>query len=587
MLQFPASGGSSQLNHRWVVRPPAPADAFQRFSDIPAPIVQVLYQRGLRTRQAVDDFLSHAAPLHNPFLMKGMTDTVRRLRQAIADGETVLVHGDFDADGVTSTVVMVTGLHALGANVAPYIPHRVDEGYGLNADAIHKMKARGINLMVTVDCGIRANAEIELANELGIEVLVTDHHSVPTELPAALAVVNPHQPGCDYPYKPLAGVGLAWKTIQALWLAERKNPIGKARDPHFDPNSLLELVAIGTVADVAPLTGENRTLVWRGLEQLRRTTRPGLLALYESSRLNPVHLTEESIGFVIGPRINAAGRLDHAILAYKLLHTPDPIQARQLAMSLEEKNRERQDKTKQALDRAFSQLPQEVQPLVMVRDTHCPEGIVGLVAGRLQEKFYRPAIVVSVGEELSRASCRSIPGFHITHALDEVSNLLERHGGHAQAAGFTVRTERLPQLQQQLLEIAHTRLLVEGSIADLEPKLELDGELSLEEITPTLHEYLVQLAPFGELNREPLWLAQNVRVEAVRAVGSNGTHLQLTFRDRHRKQWRGVAFRQGHRLQSLRSIPTTIDIAYAIKKSEWQGESRTELHITDFRSPLA
>jgi single-stranded-DNA-specific exonuclease len=223
------------------VRPPAPADAFQRFPDIPAPIVQVLYQRGLRTPQSVDDFLSHATPLHNPFLMKGMTDTVHRLRQAIADGEAILVHGDFDADGVTSTVVMVTGLHALGANVAPYIPHRVDEGYGLNPEAIHKMKARGISLMITVDCGIRATPEIALANELGIDVLVTDHHSVPEELPAAYAVVNPHQPGCEYPYKPLAGVGLAWKTIQALWLAERKNPIGKARDPKFDPNTLLEL----------------------------------------------------------------------------------------------------------------------------------------------------------------------------------------------------------------------------------------------------------------------------------------------------------------------------------------------------------
>lgn len=586
MLQLLLCGGCSQLNHRWVVRPPAPADAFQRFSDIPAPIVQVLYQRGLRTRDAVDNFLSHAAPLHNPFLMKGMTATVHRLRQAIAEGEAVLVHGDFDADGVTSTVVMVTGLHALGANVAPYIPHRVDEGYGLNPEAIHKMKARGISLMITVDCGIRANPEIALANELGIDVLVTDHHSVPEELPAAYAVVNPHQPGCEYPYKPLAGVGLAWKTIQALWLAERKNPIGKARDPQFDPNTLLELVALGTVADVAPLTGENRTLVWRGLAQLKHTTRPGLLALYQISRLNPTYLSEESIGFIIGPRINAAGRLDHAILAYKLLFTEDAAQAHDLALELEAKNRERQDKTKQALDRAFSQLPEGTPPLLMVRDSHCPEGIVGLVAGRLQEKYYRPAIVISEGKELSRASCRSIPGFHITHALQEAGDLLERFGGHAQAAGFTVRTERLPLLEQKLQQIAHTRLMVEGSAEALEPKLELDGELPLHQITPQLHDYLAKLAPFGELNREPLWLARNVRVDTIRPVGTGNTHLQFTFRDSQRRQWRGVAFRQGHRFDSLRSI-STLDIAYAIKQSQWQGESRTELHITDFRSPLA
>ncbi len=447
------------------------------------------------------------------------------------------------------------------------------------------MKARGISVMITVDCGIRANPEIALANELGIDVLVTDHHSVPDTLPAAYAVVNPHQPECPYPYKPLAGVGLAWKTVQALWLAERKNPIGKARIAHFDPACLLELVALGTVADVAPLTDENRTLVWRGLEQLRQTTRPGLLALYDIARVNPVHLTEESIGFIIAPRINAAGRLDHAILAYKLLYTDNKEQAHALALDLEAKNRERQDKTKHALDRAFSQLSDENATLLIVRDNLCPEGIVGLVAGRLQEKYYRPAIVVAEGHELSRASCRSIPEFHITNALEEVKELLERYGGHAQAAGFTVRTDRLPVLEQQLKQIAHNQLMVKSRAGDLEPKLELAAELPLHQITPRLHEYLGKLAPFGEHNREPLWLASGVRVEGMRAVGTGNTHLQFTFRDRERRQWRGVAFRQGHRFDSLRSS-SLLDIAYSVKKSQWQGESRTELHITDFRFPL-
>lgn len=570
------------MNKRWELRPPVAADVLQRFPDLPAPIAQVLIQRGLNSRVAIDNFLEHAAPLHNPFLLRGMTETVRRIRDAIANDEPIIVHGDFDADGVTSTVVMVTGLHALGATVSPYIPHRVDEGYGLNAEAIHKMRAHGFTLMITVDCGIRANAEIDLANELGIDVLVTDHHSV-GELPDALAIINPHQKDCDYPYDYLAGVGLAWKTVQALWLAERKSPIGKARDPQFDPNILLDLVALGTVADVAPLTGENRTLVWRGLEQLRRTQRAGLLAIYETAHLNAAHITEESIGFAIGPRINAAGRLDHAKLAYKLLFTDSATQAQELALTLEQKNRERQDKTKAALERAFQQLPDPMLPLLMVRDNHCPEGIVGLVAGRLQEKFYRPAIVVSEGEELSRASCRSIPGFNITKALDQVGTMLERHGGHAQAAGFTVKTERLPQLHTALQKIAQDYLL--DHEAEMEPTLHLDAELALRDITPDFHQALARLAPFGELNREPVWLARRLRVESVRQVGANQAHLQMTFRDAGRK-WHAIAFRQGARLSEVAPF-STIDIAYTIKQSVWQGESRTELHIADFRSARA
>lgn len=554
-------------------------------SDIPAPVAQVLYTRGLHTRQEVDDFLVRSAPLHNPFLMKGMRETVERIRHAIATNEPIIVHGDFDADGVTSTVVMVTGLHALGANVAPYIPHRVDEGYGLNPDAIYKMKAKGVSLMVTVDCGIRANAEITLANELGIDVLVTDHHS-PRVLPDALAIVNPHQEGCPYPYKYLAGVGLAWKTIQALCLAERKNPIGKMRDPQFDPNTLLEMVALGTVADVAPLTGENRTLVFRGLKQLRQTTRPGLLALYQIAGLDPNRMDEESIGFIIGPRINAAGRLDHAILAYKLLHTQDSEAAYNLAVQLEEKNRERQSKTKEALDRAFQQLPDPIGALLMVKDTRTPEGIVGLVAGRLQEKYYRPTIVISQGDEFSRASCRSIPEFHITRALDQVAPLLERHGGHAQAAGFTVRTERLTQLQTALSQIAQDTLFSVPTTT-LQPQLKLDAELPLSEVRSDLYNYIVKLAPFGEENREPLWLARNVRVDSARAVGSGGAHLQLTLRDENRRQWKAIAFRQGPRLETIGSLPTTLDLAYSIKLGSWQGESRLELHLQDFRAPIA
>ncbi|MBA3533450.1 MAG: single-stranded-DNA-specific exonuclease RecJ, partial [Ardenticatenales bacterium] len=504
----------------WTIHPRAPEKHFARFAHLPWPVAQILFNRKLTTPAEVDSFFARQAEQDNPFHLRGMTEAVTRIRAAIEQGERILVHGDFDADGVTSTAVMVTGLHALGAEVAPYIPHRVDEGYGLNEEAVHKMKRLGISLMVTVDCGIRAHKEIDLANELGIDVVVTDHHS-PHVLPNAYAIVNPHQEGCEYPHKMLAGVGLAWKTIQALTLAERKRPLGKQRAP-VELEELLTLVAIGTVADIAPLTGENRKLVWRGLVQLRQTRRPGLLAMMDRARVKVAEADTETIGFALGPRINAAGRLDHAKIAYQLLRAQDNDEAYHLADELEQKNRQRQEKTQQALRRAYEQLGDTTAPLLLVSDEHCPEGIVGLVAGRLLEQFYRPTIVVSQGPEWSRASCRSIPEFHITQALDQLAPLLERHGGHAAAAGFTVRTENLPALEAELSALAKEALVRAapgGDISKLAPRLKLDAELPLHEIDDTLIDALEQLAPFGAENSPPLWMSRHVRVREAQAVG--------------------------------------------------------------------
>lgn len=569
------------MERYWTIRPRAPESHFARFASLPRPIAQLLYNRGLREPNEVEAFLARAATETNPFRMRGMKEAVERIREAITRGEQIVVHGDFDADGVTSTTVMVTGLEALGARVKAYIPHRVDEGYGLNAPAIRRLAASGCSLMVTVDCGIRANQEIALANEVGLEVVVTDHHS-PGELPDALAIVNPHQPACPYPYKGFAGVGLAWKTIQALDLAERKRPLGVETTP-LDVGSLLDLVALGTVADMVPLTGENRALVWQGLEQLRQTQRVGLLALMESARIAPAAATEESIGFFLGPRINAAGRLAHAKLAYRLLRTRDSGEAYRLAAELEQKNRERQHLTKLALARAQEQLSDPAAPLLMVCDPACPEGIVGLVAGRLLEEYYRPVVVVAQGEEWSRASCRSIPEFHITRALEQVAPLLERYGGHAAAAGFTVRTERLPELTQALTRIAQEALLTpgpDGRPIDLRPRLVADAELPLHEIDESLVSALDALAPFGTDNREPLWMCRNLVLRDARPVGDSKSHLKLTLLDARQRAWSAIAFQQGHRLGDL---TRTLDIAFSVKQSEWQGRQRLELQVTDFR----
>lgn len=567
------------MNRIWKTRPRAPENHFAAFSHLPQPLAQLLWNRGIKHLSQAEAFFARQVEQDNPFGMRGMVEAVTRIRQAIARGEKIIVHGDFDADGVTSTAVMVTGLHALGAEVAPYIPHRVDEGYGLNGEAIHKMHRAGVQLMVTVDCGIRAGEEIALANQLGIDVIVTDHHSPPEQLPAALAIVNPHQPGCTYPHKMLAGVGLAWKTIQALWLAERKSPIGRSRG-ELDLSELLEWVALGTVADVAPLAGENRALVWRGLQQLHSTQNSGLLALAESAGVKPDAINAESIAFFLGPRINAAGRLDSAMLAYKLLRAHDMVQARALADQLEKQNRSRQQLTLQAMSRADAQLTDPEAPLLMVVDNQCPEGIVGLVAGRLCERHYRPTIVLAQGPEHSRASCRSIAEFHITKALDQVAPLLERYGGHAAAAGFTVRNENLPALERELRAIAAQQLAPRIAAGELHPTLELDGELFLPAVDDNFFQMLEQLAPFGEANRLPVWLATNITVQDARPVGSNNAHLKLTLRDQSQRLWRAIAFRQGYRAMGL---PRQLDIAFTLTQNEWQGQRNLELQLVDFR----
>ncbi|MGH2542999.1 MAG: single-stranded-DNA-specific exonuclease RecJ, partial [Ardenticatenaceae bacterium] len=371
-------------------------------------------------------------------------------------------------------------------------------------------------------------------------------------------------------------VGLAWKAVQALLLAERKSPVGHLHEP-FSLGDLLDLVALGTVADVADLVGENRTLVWAGLERLRVTERPGLVALMQSAHVAPGEVDAEAIGFWLGPRINAAGRLEHAMTAYQLLRATTMERAEELAERLEFLNRRRQELTRQALARAEAQITDPCAPLLLVSDEQCPEGIVGLVAGRLVEEYYRPAVVVSQGPEWSKASCRSIPGFDITEALDELAPLLERHGGHAAAAGFTVRTENLPALEKGLIRVAAEKL---SQLDSLCPPLVGDAELPLHDIDHTLFNALQWLAPFGAKNEAPLWMCRNVRVRDARQVGSDQKHLKLTLLDERRRTWRAIAFRHGTRYDAL---PPVLDIAFSIKRNEWNGSSRLELHLADFR----
>ncbi len=568
---------------RWEIAPPMPRRQRERLSHLHPLLVQVLYNRGVIEPVEADAFLARLARFDDPFRMTGIPAAVARIRTAIVEREPIVVYGDFDADGVTATVLLVQALTAFGAQVTPYIPHRVDEGYGLNCDALEKIAGWGTRLVITVDCGIRSAGEVAYGNTLGLELIVTDHHSIQRSgdedvLPPALAVVNPKQQADPYPAKDLAGVGLAFKLAQALLLAEKRDPVA-ASPVELGERDLLDLVALGTVADLAPLLDENRSLVQRGLAELNKPRRPGIVAMLEEAKLLPGRIDATAIGFVLGPRLNAAGRLDTAKISYDLLTAPDVLTAQPLAARLSELNRRRQDLTQQRVTQAKNLIAADRPDrfLYLVSHPDFEPGIVGLVAGRLTEELYRPALVAEVGAETTHGSARSIPEFNVTAALDECRELLARHGGHAAAAGFTVRNENLPLLAARLEEIAIREL----AGLDLLPSLNIDAAVELGDLDWAVHDLLRQLEPCGYANPQPVFAALGVELTGYRQVGTDRQHLKLSVRDpQGGKGWDAIAFRQGHWFGQL---APRIDVAFTLEANEFNGERRLQLNVKDLR----
>ncbi len=561
--------------YRWEVTPPAPQAHLARFDTLDPLVVQLLYNRGLVEPDEVRAFLEAEPDDDNPFRLRGMNTAVTRIRQAIRQGERIAVYGDFDVDGVTSTALLIQVLRALGADAEPYIPHRVEEGYGLNTDALDELASRGTRLVITVDCGVRAVDEVQHGRHLGLDMIITDHHEPPEDLPPALALINPRQPGCRYSFKSLPGVGLAFKLAQALLRVERRVPLGTARGS-ISEEELLDLVALGVVADLAPLLGENRALVHRGLAVLNRAERVGVRALMEVAGVKPGRIGSETIGFVLGPRINAAGRLDHAMLAYRLLVTQDPNEAQQLAEKLDARNRERQTLTEAVLEQALAQIEgKEDAFFLIVGGKDFAPGVVGLVASRLTEQFYRPSLVLELGEETSHGSARSIPDFNIVRALDEVADLLTKYGGHAAAAGLTVATEKLEVLRARLHQIAAREL----ADVELVPALTIDAEWPLARLTPKTFRALADLEPFGVGNPAPLLLARNVILRGYSAVGDEENHLRLKLQQ-DRIIWDAMAFRQGYWANNM---PERIDIVYTPKIEVWNDQEWLRLDVKDMR----
>jgi len=558
---------------RWEAVPRAPEAHFAKFPDIPPLIVQILYNRGFTDADEVRNFLTHGWVEDDPLMLKGMSEAVERLSRAIVEQEPIAVYGDYDADGVTSTALMMNVLTALGARVQPYIPNRFDEGYGLNNEALTELAEQGIRVVLTVDCGIRSVKEVAYGNSLGLDIIITDHHTVGEEIPPALAAINPKQEDCAYPFEELAGVGLAYKLAQGLLQSDALGDHDYT-DLH---QQFLDLVAVGTVADLAPLYGENRKLVQQGLEQLNKSLRPGIKALMDLVETRSSTISTGTIGFVIGPRLNAAGRLDSALAAYELLMAQNDDDANPLAVQLDAQNRERQQLTLDTVEMSRQAVldDEAKQPLYFVAHPDFNAGIVGLAASRVAEEFYRPALIASRGEEFTKGSARSIPEFHITEALDQCADLLVRYGGHAAAAGFTVENENVPALQERLLDIAQQQL----DVKELRPTITVDGEVNLRGVRPALVEAIATLAPFGCGNPTPCFLSRGLRVKYLKPVGHEDRHLRLILDD-GRQTWNGIAFRQGYWARELQTSQY-IDVVYNLEFNEWNGDRTMQLNIKD------
>jgi single-stranded-DNA-specific exonuclease len=564
---------------RWQVAPSAPTAFLNRLPSVNALVAQVLYNRGIVEQDAMTAFLEGEVEVHNPFRMRDVSHAVTLIRQAIERGDVFVVYGDYDVDGVTGSAVLVQTLRSLGASATAYIPNRVDEGYGLNAEAITELAQAGTRVLVTVDCGIRSLDEVALARRLGMTVIVTDHHHVGPALPRADAVVNPLCDDCDYPFKDLAGVGVAYKLAQALLRTNAQVPLATTR-AELNEEDLLDLVALGTVADMVPLLGENHTLVAEGLERINQARRPGLSALMVVAGVMPGNVTTSTIGFVLAPRVNAAGRISEALTAFDLMLADDMTHALPLAQELDDLNQERRDLTSQVQARSREMIVsgEEVPPLLLAASSDFPHGVVGLAASRLLDEFYRPAVVVSIDGAWSKGSARSIPEFHITEALDATADLLERHGGHAAAAGFTVRTERLPRLKAHLLGLAREAL----AGLPLVPTLQVDAEVPLEALSWDLFRDLERLQPCGFGNPAPVLVSRRVHVRSARAVGSQGRHLKLYLADRQGRSWDAIAFRQGDWIGRL---PDWIDVAYVLEENQWNGRVNLQLNVKDIHFP--
>jgi len=558
------------ISRKWIIKTPHPQLQVLLSNELKLhPVVaQLLINRGVETPQEARDFLDgDFASLHDPFLLKDMEKAVARLTEAKIRKEKVMIFGDYDVDGVTSSAVLACAFKQFGLEAINHIPHRLRDGYGLNHAIAKEAKDKGVTLLVAVDCGISAVAEVETLRQEGIDVIVVDHHEpLADKLPKAVAVIDPKRKDCLYPFGSLAAVALAFKLAQAL--------LGK------DYRNNLDLVTLGTIADVVPLYGENRTLVKEGLPCIEKTTNLGLQALIKTARIKGKKVTPKSVGFILGPRINAMGRIDSAEKSLRLLLTEDQLEAEQIAATLETHNRQRQETQGAIIEEALHKVEHEVNfkndRVIVVSAQGWHRGVVGIVAARIMDTFYRPAIVLSVEDGIATGSARSIEGFHLFDALSKCAHLLEDFGGHDYAAGLTILERNIDAFRQEMNQIAHDTLRDE----DLTPSLSLDCEIPLSSVTLDLVKIVNRLYPFGEGNPEPLFCSRNVIVKSPPVVLGRDT-LKFWVTDK-KVVVSAVGFGMGA-YQTLVAQGKPIDIAYAISIDDWNKEPTVQLELKDVK----
>lgn len=569
----------------WQLKPPVPRAILEQFPELRSLVLQLLYNRGIDTAQRVESFLNpEYHNLYDPFLFADMGIAVDRIWEAIENKEKILIYADYDADAVTANAVLQQTFRYLGVDVASYIPDRFTEGYGLNLDAFEKIKEQGAQVVITVDCGTNSVDVAEFCAENNIDLIITDHHEITGETPQSFALINPKNPAEVYPDDQITGVGVAYKLAKALLMQAEKVIVQKGIEPEdYQPEWdkwLLDLVAIGTVADCHSLMGENRILVKFGLKVMKKTKWLGLRQLIENAGIDILKdgIDSQTIGFTIAPRINAAGRLEHADVALALLTSTDFGEAITLANRLEEINRRRRDMTNRIVSEAREQaeLIQDRKVLLLYSDGWA-KGLVGIVAGRIADQYHRPTIIMEKGEEESTGSARiGTANFDIVECLKVVSQHLTRFGGHKQAAGLSAKTSELPALYEAILKYAN-----DNPVEELPPTVNIDADLQEQDLTLPAYEDVLALEPYGAGNTRPIFSLTDVRVAGFKAVGADQQHLQL-------KLVMGettidcIGFSLAYLAPRL-DFGKKISVAGELMVDAWQGNKKLKVRLIDIR----
>ena len=572
------------MDKKWQVKPKIKLDHDQAQAKYSWVVLQLLNNRGIKKSENIKKFLqpNFKEEMSDPFVFKDMEKAVELVIKHVKAGNKILIYGDYDADGVTAAAVLYEALTILRGKVDIYLPDRVSEGYGLNKGALDKIKSMDVKLIITVDTGIRGREEVEEARKLGMEIIITDHHVAPEkkkELPACL-IINPQVSGEPYPFKILAGAGVAWQLARAI---VNKSTLSEEQKRRIS-ESLLDFVAIGTVADCVSLIGENRILVKKGLEVLNHAKRAGIKELIVVAQIrNEQALESWNIAFQIAPRLNAAGRMEHANTAFNILVTKDKEEAISIARRLNSRNQDRQAVTEKIVKEVEEQIEGDKALIVGLFKGEAGkeawnEGVIGLVAGKISEKYYRPTLIITKTDDSYKGSGRSIEQFNIIKALEEAGDLLKQYGGHARACGFSLSKKNISAFVKRIEGIAEAKL----ELADLKPNLTIDAELNLEEVNEELISEVGLLAPFGQGNQQPKFVSRDISIVDIFKMGHDGQHLKLHLKSRTSRKVAAIGFSQAEKWPHL-CIGDKIDIVYYIGINEFNGRRDVQLKIVDIK----